>query len=174
VIWPSPRLPRPHRTISPRLNCKSGACWTKSEPILSKIQTPTDAKLLRNFANGSRAKIFLPLNPSNFCPLAKIFVPPFQFLNFIHITSGIYEVFLERSGRKIWVRGEPRAEPYIPCYTPRRPKGGERSGARGERKQVEKFFYPCFKVKPPSTTSISPVTESAVARYRKASAISST
>ena len=45
---------------------------------------------------------------------------------------GIYEVFLERSVRKIWVRGEPSPEPYIPCYTPRRPKGGERSVARSE------------------------------------------
>jgi len=44
-------------------------------------------------------------------------------------TSGIYEVFLKRSGRKIWVRGEPSPEPYIPCYTPRRLKGGERSVA---------------------------------------------
>ena len=44
------------------------------------------------------------------------------------ITSGIYEVLRRRS--KIWVRGEPSPEPYIPCYTPRRPKGGERSGAR--------------------------------------------
>ncbi len=41
----------------------------------------------------------------------------------LDITSGIYEVFLERSGRKIWVRGEPSPEPYIPCYTPRRLKG---------------------------------------------------
>jgi len=63
-----------------------------SELSLSKIQTPTDAKLLRNFANGSRAKIFLPLNPSNFCPLAKIFVPPFQFLKFIRITFALTEV----------------------------------------------------------------------------------
>jgi len=52
-----------------------------------------------------------------------------------HITLGIYEVFLERSGRKIWVKPEPRAEPYIPCYMSR-PKrsvgraqrGTERSG----------------------------------------------
>jgi|GEM_PF-5147732 hypothetical protein len=46
------------------------------------------------------------------------------------LTLGIYEVFLERSGRKIWEKPEPRAEPYIPCYTPRRLKGGERSVAR--------------------------------------------
>jgi len=45
------------------------------------------------------------------------------------LTLGIYEVFLERSGRKIWVKPELRAEPYIPCYTPRRLKGGERSVA---------------------------------------------
>jgi len=57
---------------------------------------------------------------------------------------------------------------------PERPKGVRVQRGATERKQVEKFFYPCFKVKPPSTTSISPVTESAVARYRKASAISST
>ena len=27
------------------------------------------------------------------------------------VTSGTYEVFLKRSGRKIWVKPEPRAEP---------------------------------------------------------------
>ena len=50
-----------------------------SELSLSKIQRifPIDAKLLRNFAYGSRAKIFLPLNPSKFCPLAKIFCAAF-------------------------------------------------------------------------------------------------
>ena len=45
------------------------------------------------------------------------------------LTSGIYEVFLERSGRKIWVRGEPSPEPYIPCYTPQ----AKRSVARVQR-----------------------------------------
>ncbi|MCK4650225.1 hypothetical protein KAT36_03245 [Candidatus Pacearchaeota archaeon] len=45
------------------------------------------------------------------------------------LTSGIYEVFLERSGRKIWVKPEPRAEPYIPCYMTRT----ERSGVRAQR-----------------------------------------
>ena len=52
------------------------------------------------------------------------------------LTSGIYEVFLERSERKIWVKPEPRAEPYIPCYTPRRLKGGERSVVRSEAEKV--------------------------------------
>ncbi len=40
--------------------------------------------------------------------------------------------FAECSGRKIWERGEPRAEPYIPCYVSRRLKGGEHS---------KSFFY---------------------------------
>ena len=71
-----PPKPEP-KARARRLIQYGGVCWTMSELSLSKIQTPTDAKLLRNFANGSRAKIFLPLNPSNFCPLAKIFVPPF-------------------------------------------------------------------------------------------------
>ena len=53
-----------------------------------------------------------------------------------HITLGIYEVFLERSERKIWVKPELRAEPYIPCYTPRRLKGGERSVV--ERSETER------------------------------------
>jgi hypothetical protein len=48
-----------------------------SELSLSKIQALIDAKLLRNFALGSLAKIFLPLNPSNFCPLAKSFLQNF-------------------------------------------------------------------------------------------------
>ena len=54
-----------------------GVCLKKSEPILSKIQMLIDAKLRSNFAYGSRAKIFLPLNPSNFCPLAKSFLQNF-------------------------------------------------------------------------------------------------
>jgi len=55
-----------------------------SELSLSKIQTLSDTKLLRNFSYGSRAKTFLPLNPSNFCPLAKIFYAVFfQFLKFM-------------------------------------------------------------------------------------------
>ena len=45
------------------------------------------------------------------------------------ITLGIKEVFLERSGRKIWVKPEPRAEPFIPCYTPRT----KRSVVRAQR-----------------------------------------
>jgi hypothetical protein len=57
------------------------------------------------------------------------------------VTSGIYEVFLKRSGRKIWVKPEPRAEPYIPCYTPRQPKGGERSVARSVAEWVQKIFF---------------------------------
>ncbi|PIQ07471.1 MAG: hypothetical protein COW72_00150 [Candidatus Nealsonbacteria bacterium CG18_big_fil_WC_8_21_14_2_50_37_10] len=51
-----------------------------SELSLNKIQTPTEAKLFRNFAYGSRAKISgdsNSLNPSNFCPLAKIFCAAF-------------------------------------------------------------------------------------------------
>ena len=54
----------------------------------------------------------------------------------LRTTLGIYEVFLKRSGRKIWVKPEPRAEPYIPCYTPRRLKGGERSVV--ERSETER------------------------------------
>src|SRR3989338_4729682 len=54
-----------------------------------------------------------------------------------HLTSGIYEVFLERSGRKIWVKPEPRAEPYIPCYTPR----AKRSGARAQRGATERSEF---------------------------------
>jgi len=41
---------------------------------------------------------------------------PEKVIKILDLTSGIYEVFLERSGRKIWVKPEPRAEPYIPCY----------------------------------------------------------
>jgi len=48
-----------------------------------------------------------------------------------HITSGIYEVFLKRSGENLDEgRRTPRAKPYISCYTPRRLKGGERNVAR--------------------------------------------
>jgi len=43
-----------------------GVCWTMSEPFLSKTPTLTDAKLLRNFAIGSRAKNFLPPPPLKF------------------------------------------------------------------------------------------------------------
>jgi len=50
----------------------------------------------------------------------------------LRLTSGFREVFLEWSGRKIWVKPEPRAELYIPCYTPRRLKGGECNVARRE------------------------------------------
>ena len=56
------------------------------------------------------------------------------------LTLGIYEVFLERSGRKIWVKPEPRAEPYIPCYTPRRLKGGERSVVGAKRRSSKNIF----------------------------------
>jgi len=48
-----------------------------SELFSSKILTLIDAKLLRNFADGSRAKIFLPLNSPNFCSLAKSFLKIF-------------------------------------------------------------------------------------------------
>jgi hypothetical protein len=65
-----------------------------SELSLSKIQTPTDAKLLCNFADGSRAKIFLPLNPSNFCPLAERilqkFLCRFLILKILRITFRAY------------------------------------------------------------------------------------
>jgi len=35
---------------------EGGVCWTKLELSLSKIQTPTEAKLFRNFSYGERAK----------------------------------------------------------------------------------------------------------------------
>jgi len=66
---------------------KCGVCWTMLEPSLSKIQTLTGTKLLRNFADGSRAKIFLPLNPSNFCPLAENF-----FQNFLCHSLNFYKI----------------------------------------------------------------------------------
>jgi hypothetical protein len=50
---------------------------------------------------------------------------------------GIKEVFLERSGRKIWVRHEPSAEPFIPCYTPR----AKRSVARAQRGATERSEF---------------------------------
>ncbi len=53
----------------------------------------------------------------------------------LHITLGIYEVFLERSGRKILVKPEPRSEPYIPCYMTR----VERSGTRAQRGLSSEF-----------------------------------
>jgi hypothetical protein len=58
----------------------------------------------------------------------------------LNLTSGIKEVFLERSGRKIWVKPEPRGEPFIPCYTPRRPKGGERSVVGAKRRSSKNIF----------------------------------
>jgi len=64
-----------------------------SELSLNKIQTPTEAKLFRNFAYGSRAKIFLPLNPSNFCPLAKIFCAVFSILKFYSYNVPVYAMF---------------------------------------------------------------------------------
>jgi len=64
--------------------------WTKSEPSLSKVQALIGAKLLRNFADGSRVKIFLPLNPSDFCPLAesfyKIFCAVFSIFKIYRVT----------------------------------------------------------------------------------------
>src|SRR3989338_10564069 len=74
-------------------------------------------------------------------PMRKIYGSdsvPEKVIKLLSITSGIYEVFLERSGGKIWVKPEPRAEPYIPCYLSRRPKGGERSVVRSEAEQVPK------------------------------------
>jgi len=72
-----------------------GVCWTMSELSLSKIQTPIDAKLLRNFAIGSRAKIFRGLKllkPLQFLParqkfFTKFFAPSSEFLKFMHITA---------------------------------------------------------------------------------------
>ena len=75
--------PEPKRGAKPRARRiiqYGGVCWTMSELSLNKIQTPTEAKLFRNFAYGSRAKISgdsNSLNPSNFCPLAKIFCAAF-------------------------------------------------------------------------------------------------
>src|SRR3989338_385075 len=40
-----------------------------------------------------------------------------EFFNISANVSASSEVFLERSGRKIWVRGEPSNFPFIPCYT---------------------------------------------------------
>jgi len=42
----------------------------------------------------------------------------------------VYAMFCVVKRSKIWVRGEPSPEPYIPYYTPRRLKGGERSVVR--------------------------------------------
>jgi len=53
----------PKRGAKPRarrLIQYGGVCWTMSELSLSKIRTLTDAKLLRNFANGSRQKFSSP------------------------------------------------------------------------------------------------------------------
>ena len=56
-------------------------------------------------------------------------------------TLGIYEVFLQRSGRKIWVRGEPSPEPYIPCYTPRTKRSVVRAQrGRSEAEKFKKYF----------------------------------
>jgi hypothetical protein len=79
------RPPKPEpKARARRLIQYGGVCWKKSELILNKIPTPIDAKLLRNFAYGSQAKIFLPLNPSNFCLLAESFLQIFlcRFFNF--------------------------------------------------------------------------------------------
>jgi len=82
----------PKRGAKPRarrLIHYGGVCWTISEPFLSKIQILIDAKLFRNFADGSRAKIFLPLNPSNFCPLAEKFLQNF-WVAFINHLINLY------------------------------------------------------------------------------------
>jgi hypothetical protein len=50
----------PELSNAPRTKNYSGVCWTKSEPILSKILTLIDAKLPRDFIIGERAKDFLP------------------------------------------------------------------------------------------------------------------
>jgi len=90
-----------------------------SELSLNKIQTPTEAKLFRNFAYGSRAKIFLPLNPSNFCPLAKIFCAAFSILKFYSYNgSSIYDVATEGSNVPKGKGVSPEA--YMLCYAPLR------------------------------------------------------
>jgi len=63
-----------------------------SELSLSKILTLIEAKLLRNFADGSRAKNFLPLNSSIFCPLAKVFSKFFapSFINHLKTYNLLY------------------------------------------------------------------------------------
>jgi hypothetical protein len=73
---------------------RGGICWTKSELFLTKIQTLIDAKLRNNFAGGSRAKIFLPLNPSNVCPLAKNFYKIF-FCRF-YKSSEVFTIYLSQ------------------------------------------------------------------------------
>jgi len=56
----------------------------------------------------------------------------------------MYEVFLEQSERKIWVKPKLRAEPHIPCYTPRRLKGGERSVVGAKRRSSKNIFCSCL------------------------------
>ena len=115
-----------------------------SELSLSKIQTLIDAKLLRNFADGSRAphsktfgllrgkKIFVypvgsakhfPSGPARRKFFTKFFVPFLQFLKFIAYNVRRYATFfLRRISRRQAQKkcGEARA--------PQRPKG-VRSGA---------------------------------------------
>jgi len=62
-----------------------------SELSLNKILTPIDAKLRNNFADGSRAKIFLPLNPSNFCPLAERILQKFL-CRFLIVKNPMYKM----------------------------------------------------------------------------------
>ncbi len=47
--------------------------------------------------------------PEAVCPACK------KTISGARVTSGIYEVFPERSGRKIWVKPKSRAGPYIHC-----------------------------------------------------------
>ena len=59
------------------VNFIGGVCWTMSELSLNKIQTPTEAKLFRNFAYGSRAKNFRGLKllePLQFLPARQNFL----------------------------------------------------------------------------------------------------
>ncbi len=49
-------------------------------------------------------------------------------------------MFLRPTGAKIWERSELSSEPHTLCYTPRRPKGGERSGARLKGASSKKYF----------------------------------
>jgi hypothetical protein len=75
------------------------------EPFLNKIQTLIDAKLLHNFAIGSRAKVFY-----------KIFCAVIGILKIYAFNVCVYEKFCGVKRSKIWMRYELSAEPYIPCY----------------------------------------------------------
>jgi len=63
-----------------------------------------------------------------------------QYLGFSlwHTTSGLREVPTER--RNLGERSA-TSEPFKPCYTPRRPKGGECNVARSEAERVKLEFF---------------------------------